>query len=488
MSKSINKSDKGNRNITDFFARRPSSSEISSQPPSSQPSSSQPTQPQKAGLKPGNKKPNVVNENQVILVSSDSDPVYVKTGRSHISVSSGADGLDVVLADSSVPLKSKKIAVKNTNPKKAMAPPQTQSSAKTTVKRRAHPATTVATVIAGGTATRLAVRRKRKLDWDDSSDDEIFKPDPETMKAELSRAPVLRVPTSPSKVQADPPSVGPPSSPLSLASSSKRRRITPRDVSRIVDHTSGEEADIEEVPSSISDEHELILPTFQKKDPKQIRKNVDKWRRESSATTASFEHSPPQSDYPSTSPTPDPALTASGPVVEEDRSMDVDMTDAANLLQNTGSQFYGESEFEVSQMLNTHDQQPAITEPPASQTPPPGLVLRSLTPPPPPSLPPLPPTPVALDIETKTAQAIARIKAAAEAAAREQLNSSQKEMELGELSDDSDPEFLEFVFKPPRYAHILQHFCFFPLRFYVTVNLLLLECHRSLRRLRHSLQ
>lgn len=137
--------------------------------------------------------------------------------------------------------------------------------------------------------------------------------------------------------------------------------------------------------------------------------------------------------------------------------MDVDMTEAADLLQGIGTQGNGGSEYEVSQQLNLQSSSSAplsFHEPPSlSQTPPPELdpfEFRPVTPPPAEPLPPLPPTPVALNVETKTAQAIARIKALAEAAVREQQDKSDDQIQLGDLSDDSDLESLDFNLKPTR--------------------------------------
>lgn len=443
-------------------------STLSSQPSSSQPSSSQPTSSQKPGIKPVPKRKGPVattDENAAIQISSDSDPLYVKTNRSHTPISSSSYTDDYfVVVGPSVPSKPKAstTAKATGNGKKTFTPTQTQSSAKTTVKRRAQPAVTVAAGIAGSSA-RPAVRRKRKLEWDDSSEDEMFKPDPGAMKAELTRAPVPCVPASPSKSQKSLAPIGAPSSPASRTSSSKRRRITPRDVLPAVGHTSGEDADVEEVPSSVSDEQELVLPNPEKKkDPKEVQATVDSWRRATSVITSTFEHSPPPSDYPSTSPTEpspstDPVALPTKRSTAADASMDVDMTDAADLLQGIGTQGNGGSEYEVSQELNLQSSSSALLSfhepPPLSQTSTPELdpfEFRPVTPPPAEPLPPLPPTPVALNVETKTAQAIARIKALAEAAVREQQDKSDDQIQLGDLSDDSDLESFDFNLKPTR--------------------------------------
>ncbi|KIP04865.1 hypothetical protein PHLGIDRAFT_178864 [Phlebiopsis gigantea 11061_1 CR5-6] len=468
MSKNAKKIEKGNRNITDFFARRSSISTPSSQL-ASQPSSSQPAPSQKSSLKPGLKRKTVLTKTAVVDVSSDSESIderatYAHTIRSRTN--NTADSVAVVAGPSSSANKSKIFTSKKASvPSKAtMTPSTSQSSAKTTVKRRVKSTTTVLMSVS---STRPIVRKKRKLDWDDSTDDEMFKPDPGVMKAGLARAPVPRLPASSAKATKVVPSRDAPSSLSGPSTSSKRRRISGTAARHHIDHTSGEEGDNEEIPASYSNELELELPRKKKGGlkAKEVKASVDRWRRETSVLTVDNGPTPPLTDSPLTSPserspTPELAPFNIGQVVE-DSIMDVDMTEAANLLQ--GMQPHQGSDVEVSQQIIAEedlaslssltsvisDLEPSTPSPPAPE--PEAWVTRPVTPPPPDELPPMPPTPVALDVATKTAQTIARIKAAAQAAAREQLDSSEDQIQLDDLSD-SDLESLDFNIKPVQKA------------------------------------
>lgn len=465
MSKPLKKSDKSNRSITDFFARQSSmSTPSSSQPPSSQPSSSQLTPSKKPGFKPGlrqvSKKTNATlsQDKGIISVSSSSadDPVLVsaKGARSHISVSDDTSDSVVVVAEASK-LKASASTKAPAAPKLAH-PRQTQSSAKTTVKRRAQPAVT-----AGPSGTKPTTRRKRKLSWSDSSEDEMFKPDPNAMNASLTRAPVPRVAASPSKSAKGKAPADAPSSPSARSTSSKRRRISFRNLPA-VGHASGEDADVEEVPSSVSDEQELMLPPKSTlKDPEVIKNNVDKWL-ETSIESSSHEHSPPPSDYPSTSPTsssPAHEIVALpvDQLVEVEADMDVNMASAADVLVGNGTPQHSGSEAEVNQQLCPQESSSSLSSIPTHpytprkaahegfdpfannsqpHTPTPAEVA---------DLPPLPPTPVALDAETKTRQWIERVKAEAlEAARREQQRDSDDEVSLPSLSDSDDDDDMLF--------------------------------------------
>lgn len=407
-----------------------------------------------------------VAKKAVVNISSDSEPIDDKTSRpnaSHSRASTNADPVAVVAGPSSTANRTKTSTTKN---KKASAPltatitPSTsQSSAKTTVKRRVKSTTTV--LVAASSATRPVVRKKRKFNLDDSSDEEVFKPDPDAMKAGLARAPVPRIPASSTTGQKTGHSKDALSSPSGKSTSSKRRRITGTTPRHPIGHTSGEEGDVEEVPSSISGELGLVLPKKKTKvglKAKEVNASVDKWRRETSVLVVNNEPTPPLTDSPLTSPSersPTPELLPldNDQPVEEDPMMDVDMTEAADLLQ--GTQPHQGSDVEVSQQLVAEDSSSLSSltsvlsdlEPPTPSPPallePEAWVTRPTTPPLPDELPPMPPTPVALDVATKTAQTIARIRAAAQAAAREQLDASEDQIELAELSD-SDLESLDF--------------------------------------------
>ncbi|EKM54384.1 uncharacterized protein PHACADRAFT_258192, partial [Phanerochaete carnosa HHB-10118-sp] len=307
MSKPLKKTDKGNRTITDFFARRssmctPSSSQLAL----SQPSLSQPTPAKKPGFKPGIKQttkkktiPSTQDKGAISISSSGrDDPILVsaKTKRSHASVSDDtSDSVAVISAPSksnaTVPTRAP-AAPKHTNSR------STQSSAKTTIKRRAQP---TAAIEASSSTAKLPPRRKRKLDWSDTSDEEMFRPDPNAMNAALTRAPVPRVVPSPPKLTEGRTHADIPSSPSAFSTSSKRRRLSSHDLPAIY-HASGEEADVEEVPSSLSDEQELVLPKSALRGAETTKKNVDKWCLEVSAESSGHERSPPPSDCPSTSP------------------------------------------------------------------------------------------------------------------------------------------------------------------------------------------
>jgi hypothetical protein len=126
--------------------------------------------------------------------------------------------------------------------------------------------------------------------------------------------------------------------------------------------------------------------------------------------------------------------------------MDIDMTDAAAFLLSNSycrSKTNSESEAEVSQQLYPQPSSSSICDPESDAllTPPPDdnpflTGLHSQTPPPTETLPPLPPTPVALSAEEKTALLVARLKA--EAAASVQQASSDEDIELRDLSDDEN--------------------------------------------------
>lgn len=468
MSKHAKKPTKGNRSITEFFTSRPSTGTPSSQPASSQPSSSQPTLSQKASskmaLRQPSKKGNVpaTLQKQPILVSSDSEPVPAssKNNRPHTSLSDSSDS--VVLVPSG-PSKAKPPATTKatSKTKKPVGSSRVvQSSAKTTVKRRVQPAA------AGATSAKPVFRKKRKVDWDSNSDDEAFTLDPSKMNPALTRAPVPRtIPFSPKAKGKERAVETVPSSPSTRSTSSKRRRITPPEG---IPAPSSDDADIEEVPSSISAEEDLVLPKHLTKNPRVVQKKAARWQREASVMSSMSELTPPPSEYPSSSPLsgPSPALKPQLAVMEDvEAVMDVDMTEAADALLGEDGRASGESEAEVSQELHPRssfsvDNQPRSNMLPSLATPEEDYVptdLRPTTPPPIETLPPLPPTPVALDTEAKTKLILKQIQARAEAAAKAAQNTSDEEIELRELSSDDDDDLVLRVPSTRRVSSLQSH-------------------------------
>ncbi|GJE95453.1 hypothetical protein PsYK624_116370 [Phanerochaete sordida] len=477
MSKPLKKTDKGNRSITDFFTPKSTmGTPSSSQPASSQPSLSQPVSLKKIGFKPSTKQISKKKTQDEAAISIDSgsgdDPVFVpsKTKRCHVSISH--DDTSDSVAVLSGPAKLSAVTRSKAAPVKPTVSRPAQSSAKTTVKRRAQPA---ATMTASSATFRPLTQGKRKLDSSDSSDGEMFKPDPTALNAALTRAPVPRVAPLPSdakgKARAEAPS-----SPSGHSTSPKRRRLSLRDT-RKRSSAPGDGSE-EEVPSSVSAEEELVLPQPSPPDPKETKDNIAKWRLATSTESSGREHSPPLSDYPSTSPFfSSPAYEIAplppNPVPDVETDLDVDMADAADMLARNGPLRRNGSEAEVSQQLYPHQSSSLSPVPPSPQPSPRKATCvlsqaaneqRPHTPLPPDgiSLPPLPPTPVALDAETKTRLFLERVRAEAlEAARREQQADSDEEIELQSISDSDDDDLLMSFVKtktirpgtPPKHAN-----------------------------------
>ena len=162
------------------------------------------------------------------------------------------------------------------------------------------------------------------------------------------------------------------------------------------------------------------------------------------------------SDYPPTSATehsPPPEEVPIRDAVDQEEPMDVDMADAATFLlasSSHDSKAYAESEAEVSQQLYPHDSSlslfndtsnliPEITSTPPDDDNPFLSESRPRTPPPAEPSIRLPPTPVALTAEEKTARFIAQVKADAMAKARQET--SDEEIEFKDLSDDDSDSF-----------------------------------------------
>lgn len=413
--------------------------------------------------------------NEPICISSDTQP-------SHISISSDtSSNMAVAVSGTNGQAVSKGNKISVSLPQKSAkeplkpVPPQA-SAAKTTVKRRNQ----ASAAMAPCTSSTKPTRRKRKADWSSEESEGLFVPDPTKMNPALTRVPVFGVPHPNTDEKRAPDVQNVPSSPSARSqrsSTSKRARITPRDPPQL-SHQSGNEADLDElVPSSQSDEQELTLPKVLVKDPEVVKENVDRWRRE---TSVNVESSPPLSDYPLTSPTSpstthDELLPAPLPV---DYDGDVDMEGPSDpILLNisvsvdkvASSNPESESEAEVRRQLaaltssDSSLQHSALSAGPSV---PPSTVLEPspfddlpdnpfLAPTPPPMVvePEVkrPATPVALDPQTKAAQIIAQIKAAA---AQNANRSSSEEPELRDISDSSSDESDAMFFsrKPKKYV------------------------------------
>ncbi|PSR81146.1 hypothetical protein PHLCEN_2v6481 [Hermanssonia centrifuga] len=495
MSKSSKKVERGSRKVTEFFPRR-SSAISSSQPPSSQPPSSpaQMTAPKlgatqrQAAASTGI--PSKLEE-EIIILSSDSGPITVSSASSHISISSDTHSV-ILVSDSSGPKENfaKRVIAKDSTPARQVMKSSVNAPAPTGAQTRVKRRTAAPVDPPLLTLPRAIPPRKRKLQWESSSDEGPAIPNPDKMKPSLACAPASRatlhsvsLPLAPMENTPSTPSKRYESGP---STPSKRARLSLREPPGL-SNTSGNDADIEEIPSSQSDEHELTIPKTAKKDPAEVKERVDQWRRESSvvvspnirATSSPSEVAPLGStlssplssavDIPYDSP--EDSVLSSFPGIHDHMDVDEDIHQSPIspdllIVENATGARTPKSEAEVSQQLYirsstpafssgslSHAISPATSPQPHSQIRHPTEIspldsitdaLRPLTPPPMVALQELRATPVALDPKTKAEEMIAQIKAAAYAAVQsspEEVPLDFNILDVASSSEDEDSDF-----------------------------------------------
>jgi hypothetical protein len=199
------------------------------------------------------------------------------------------------------------------------------------------------------------------------------------------------------------------------ANSKGRTRTSPFKKARRSDDHPAHEVVIR-IPSSQSDEEELCMPETVKSDTGRVKETVEKWRTEAIGT-------PPRSQ-----------LVNSHNISD----LDVDMAVYSPHTPEAALSPHHQSPFSEAEALNPESvsTNPTSPSPKASNA-------KDITPLSPPRLSEAseqPPTPLALDAETKTAQIIAQIKANAFAAAVSSPEEDQTIPEFKELEDSSDEE------------------------------------------------
>ncbi|GBE80983.1 hypothetical protein SCP_0307060 [Sparassis crispa] len=219
--------------------------------------------------------------------------------------------------------------------------------------------------------------------------------------------------------------------------------------------SSGNDADVEElIPSSQSDEQELCVPKAAVKNPQEVKESVHKWRQEAVPAEPILEQFPPEDHF----------THFTEPEMQTDP--DVAMADSVPLptVELTKGSVTPRSEAEVSTLLHLRSSRSTLssshweaptsdagvlpaTLPAAASAPPAPISADYLSISPPPlDLPPRPPTPVALSMETKTAQIVADIRAQAEARDDESFDQDVPlEFKDLESSSDEDDGFLQLM-------------------------------------------
>ncbi|KZT11044.1 uncharacterized protein LAESUDRAFT_755664 [Laetiporus sulphureus 93-53] len=234
------------------------------------------------------------------------------------------------------------------------------------------------------------------------------------------------------------------------------RKPTPTKRARLDDHvvytlSSGNEADMEElIPSSQSDEQELSIAKIVKKNPAEVKESIDKWRKETCVGASDPECAPLKSE----------SLEHGGDSKHDiDMAMDVDVSQVDDSALAGRENLSLQSEAEVSAQLFTPVDSPdgraalstAISLPAS-----PARKLRSdsplftapLTPPRSSQPPSLPPTPAALDADSKAAKIIAEIRANAYKAVTSSPEEALRELsELSDSSDESDDDIMAMLNK-----------------------------------------
>lgn len=321
--------------------------------------------------------------------------------------------------------------------------PATNASRKTqtapSISSRHFSTTQGSTPAQGGTLTK-SIPRKRALPADDTQ---------APPSAQIRTSPRKAARSSTTQPLAPKANILP--SPSESASSRKRPRLAapePQNASQLETLNLSQVTDpYEVVPSSQSDEQELIAPKVTKKDPTAVKEAVDLWRREAETDV--------RLEEPVDLPRPDAevAMDVDGP----EESLGSPLSSIPTGLQTPRSEAdmrpSSPPPLTLSSPASCHTAvaAPMVAPLTSSSTPltPTSLLFtseRPITPPPEAHAPPVPPALVALDQESRTAQIIADIKARAYAAALSSPESVCAELkELGyhdSSSDESEEDFM----------------------------------------------
>lgn len=326
--------------------------------------------------------------------------------------------------------------------------------------------------------TNAPIKRKFRHESDSEGDIEEFSP-PNALQTDLSRpATVSSSLSNTLATKENVPTIPTVTEKLEcklISSSPKKARISSPEPGA-QPPSSGHDADVEEViPSSQSDEQELTPSKVVKRRLSDVNKAVQEWR------ASSLLASPPK--CPLSPSLPRDSLPAAEFDVQPD--FDVPMDEASRFTDNEPAEVLvppiaGDSqlasETEVSQQLHhvssgselispidafstgptvpssplTNGKSATSPLPQSPRFPFGGEEDRLTTPPPKDHFPPLPPTPMALDAESKAAKMIAEIKAKALAAMSDSSDSSDEDdndLELKELEDSSDEDLDDSLFK-----------------------------------------
>lgn len=312
MSKTLRKHDAVKRRVTDYFQRTSSVTIPSS--PSRPPSSSSPTSlitpSSPLSFKPSSK-PNQPQTRSSKKRSSVSqcmeDPISISSDSpallspdppgTHITISSDADSI-IVISDS-----APSAVIKHTLsadgleilsvPRKKRKREQGTPSAKTTVKRskpvphlfNSHCSSWRRD--GGNPFSRSRHLLNRKIELDSDSEAAII-PSPYSHRSPLRPSPILPeqlqiVPCSLPINRPEGLTLKPSQAQLTLIPSKQPRLRSKASVSSM---NSGNDADVEEIPSSQSDEQELIPPKYLKKDLSEVKESVEAWRQRTSEEPA----------------------------------------------------------------------------------------------------------------------------------------------------------------------------------------------------------
>ncbi|KZT28938.1 hypothetical protein NEOLEDRAFT_1175282 [Neolentinus lepideus HHB14362 ss-1] len=420
---------KPNGKVTDFFHIIPSSS------PSSQPSSSQskvmlkqPPRASQGGLKV--KKDNIPppQDQEVISISSGS----------HISISSNS----VVCTSPGRATRSRTRAVMGkveiVSPRKNRSGTviSVSSSSEAPAKQSR---STKSNVLATKSSSlkplsQGSIKRKKKFESDSESDSEPVESVVQvsrTSALSTSKSDIVSAPTCPPQVKFDGPLVPMENLTWTLEQRSSDRP-SPKKKAKLeastapAVQTATEEE--ERVPSSQSDEQELISPRVEAKDPRETKENIEQWRRETSLVASQpDDHDLGWLDMQPTGMDIDPAT----------ESTQKDIHEASTTVR---------SETEVSFLLQAcTPSTPISTLPPTPAKP---DIFRPFTPPPMNELPRLPATPVVkVTGLSRAKEIIARIQAQASALSDsgEEEKKVPVDVDLPDLSDSSsEDEELKF--------------------------------------------
>ncbi|KAH8080282.1 hypothetical protein BXZ70DRAFT_642181 [Cristinia sonorae] len=427
MSKTTKKPVKGNKKLTDYFVR----SSVTSSPPSSSPLRSQATTSSHT-ITPSHKvhAPSTSEMQRKTLRERD---ISLAQKSAILSSLNTAGQLSASSGKANNPMAKRK-----THPSDAELVAATKGS-----KPRATSPLTAKTTVRRPPLSTRSLKRKLKLDSDSDIPDIEMVPYPPSFGAMADAGPSSR------RSSSGPPSSLPPVTPkdqhlslpsddaasMAFAAPSKRARLSPPAI--IDTAVSGNEADTEDViPSSQSDEHELIFPEQVEKDPEQTRMEVDRriQNTDPKGNDSMDDFQPP--DIPMDV---DPVTSGSITLASSSTASSASTSTPPDFSDSQTSEAEADVHLLAKPLSSASQREPPETQDAdlfalPSDT-------RSSTPPLTDEAPILPATPLALDSKTKTRLMIEQIRAGVEAARHSSPSEGVPEI-ADELSSSDDEDLL----------------------------------------------